>query len=63
MLYEPFINANRLAGDDWETALTLLHELGHVYIAVPRASGSPVQKGLAGITGDYDDGIVENCLR
>jgi len=56
------LNTSRLTGDSWETAITLLHELGHLYNLLPGSGGSVIHQGLTDLIGGYDDVIVNNCL-
>jgi RHS repeat-associated protein len=56
------INTSTFGLDEWNDALTLLHELGHVYNAAPGAGGSPISKGLADFNGANDDLLVKDCL-
>jgi len=57
-----FINTSQLVNDTWDTAITLLHELGHVYNDVPSSGGSQISRGLSDFNGANDNLIVQDCL-
>ena len=59
-----FINMSRVGKDSWEAALTMMHEMGHVYNLVGGSGGSQITRGVMDdYAGWNDDRIIENCVK
>jgi hypothetical protein len=58
------INMSYVGNDSMEAALTMVHEMGHVYNAISAMGGSQITRGLSDdYLGGNDDRLIENCVK